>query len=173
MTFLAAWLIADFISGLVHWAEDRLLLKPQRIRFLESVRRANDDHHAKPAAMCRYSLAENMSASAMVAWPLAVILLSLGAPKVLVLGVFLSSFANLIHRAAHMPKASRPKAVRVLQAVGFFMSFEHHFGHHYGVHGILSKDRASRRYCAMTNWLNPILDGIGFWAFLERLLRRG
>ena len=52
----------------------------------------------------------------------------------------------------------------VLQEIGLLQSPVHHAGHH--------RPPSDRRYCVLTDWLNPVLDAVGIWALLERGLRR-
>lgn len=167
---LGAWLLADFLSGVVHWAEDRLLTEETRFDLLNSIKADNDLHHQKPAALTRYSYWENISTTAPLSLPLAMALYYLGAHHVFWLAAFFGTFANLIHRLSHTPPNKLPIFIQFLQFTGLFISFEHHHKHHYSMNGIVKKEDASIRYCPMTNWLNPILDYIGFFPGLERLL---
>lgn len=172
MTFIFAWILADFISGIVHWAQDRLLIEPKS-RFLKSVQADNELHHDRPAAMLSFTPLENINTSVIVAWPLALLLFIIGAPPVIWLAVFFASFGNLVHRFAHLPRAKLPRIIKVLQSTGVFISVAHHAKHHFDEMGVIGRMSTSRRYCPMTNWLNPILDRFGFFNFLETVFRRG
>lgn len=166
---LLAWLLADFIAGVVHWAQDKLLDVETAFDFLNTFKEDNDLHHAKPAAMLKLSAWENMRGSALFAWPLSFALYFTNAPTVLWLGVFFSAFGNAIHRFAHVPN---PRwLIRGLQEIGFFCSFEHHMPHHVDANGLVTKENSTRRYCVMSAWLNPLLDGVGFWRGLNWIAR--
>jgi hypothetical protein len=171
MVLLYAWLLADFISGLVHWAEDRVLLNETRFKFLNQIKADNDLHHKRPAALTQFSLWENINTSAYFAWPLALVLLLAGAPNVITLAVFFASFGNAVHRYAHMPKAKVPRLIRLFQRTGFFISFDHHTRHHFDENGRIEKEDTTIRYCPMSNWVNPILDKVRFFYFLEWAIR--
>jgi hypothetical protein len=170
VTILLAWLLADFLSGIVHWAEDRRLTKETRWAFLNSLKADNDLHHASPAALTRLSWYQNLSTSLPFTAPLAALLMLIGAPAVIYLTLYFVGFANLIHRWAHEPRGKLPWPVLAIQSTGLFITFKHHWGHHADENGLVTKEQASVRYCAMTNWLNPVLDRVGFWRLLERFI---
>jgi hypothetical protein len=169
VTIILSWLLADFIAGVVHWFEDKVLLNPSRYRFINAIRLDNELHHTFPAAMLKLTPAENIRESVLIAWPLAALLFLLGAPTVIWLALFFVAFGNLIHRFAHQPRGRVGTVVRLLQKTGLFISTEHHLRHHFNSKGLIAKEKTTIHYCPMTNWLNPILDKVGFFAFLERL----
>ena len=167
LNVLAAWLLADFLTGLVHWWEDRIL-KPSRIGFLNNILDDNELHHSKPTALTVYSYWQNINTSVIFTIPLSFAAFWIGAPVVVWLAIFFASFGNLVHRFAHEPQRKRPLAVRFLQFVGIFISHDHHFSHHYSAPGqVITKDETTWRYCPMTNWVNPVLDRVKFWRALE------
>lgn len=167
---LLAWLLADFITGVVHWIEDRYLSDGTKNRWLRSLADDNELHHQKPTAMLLGTWWQNMQASAMVAWPLALLSWWLAMPLVIWLGIAFSAFGNLVHRFAHEPIANRSSFVRFMQTLGLFVSPSHHEKHHRYRGKLLTKIEASRSYCPMTDWLNPWLDAVRFWANVEIFL---
>jgi ubiquitin-conjugating enzyme E2 variant len=170
LEILGAWLLADFGSGIVHWAQDRLLNETSRFKFLNSIKDDNDLHHHRPGAMIQLTMWENINTTAPFTIPLSIILFAVGCPLVIWLAVFFASFANIIHRWAHIPLRSTNLVIKSMQATGLFISFEHHLRHHFNSHGLVRKEDTTGKYCPMTNWLNPILDGVGFFYLLERLV---
>ena len=54
--------------------------------------------------------------------------------------------------------------VRFLQRLGLFQSTQHHTIHHGG--------NSDSHYCLLTDHINPILEMIGLWRFLDKLLSR-
>lgn len=170
MTILLAWLLADFLTGLVHFAQDRLLLNPSRFLFINQIKLDNDLHHAKPAAMTRFSMWENINTSVPFTVPIAGGLFLLGCPTVIWLAIFFASFGNLVHRFAHMPKKKVHPLIRMVQWTGLFITFDHHHVHHFDENGVIKKEDTAVRYCPMTNWLNPILDKLKVFWFLGRIL---
>lgn len=167
---LCAWLLADFGSGVVHWAEDRLLNETSRFQFLNGIKADNDLHHHRPGAMVQFTLWENINTSAPFTLPLSAVLLYLGAPLVITMAVFFATFANIIHRWAHMPPRAVNPLIKFMQSIGLFISFEHHLRHHFNSKGLVRKEDTTGKYCPMTSWLNPLLDYVRFFYLLERLI---
>lgn len=170
LNVFAAWMLADFIAGMVHWWEDRILGSPAEGFFAE-VARDNSIHHINPELMGRHSPWESIKGHAWIAWLLSAISWALGAPLWFWLAFFFVSFGNLVHRYAHLPRNKVPTAIQFLQRTGLMISAAHHAGHHREGRKLIPKDRSIRRFCPMTDWLNPALDWIGFFSRLERLVR--
>ncbi len=160
MTLLFAWLLADFVAGIAHWVQDRFV---HRGPFYE----ANELHHLKPAALCRLSYWENINSTLLVTLPLAALLALVGAPAVVTLAALLASFANLVHRWSHDVPSRVPRLARAAQRVGLFSSREQHLRHHFGDKKILSRADAFECWCPLTDWLNPLLDRVGFFRGLD------
>lgn len=171
LTVLGAWLLADFLTGIAHWAQDKLLNFEPKNTWLRGVKADNDLHHAKPAAMLRFSWWENINTSAPYGWPLALILALFGVPMLIWLTVFFATFANLVHRFSHVPKGKLNRFLKLMQWTGLFISVDHHKAHHFDRNGVVRKEDTMIRYCPMTNWLNPALDAVRFWSALEFICR--
>lgn len=171
---LAGALLADLSSGVVHWLCDRFgseatpLFGPLLIAGFR-------EHHRDPGSIARHGLVERSGANAatgVVALLLGAVLLrgpgGGGAAGAFVLGAalataLLAALTNEIHLQAH--RADAPRFVRVLQRLRLVLRPAEHARHHGGRH-----DRA---YCIATGWCNPLLDGLGIFARLERRLGRG
>ncbi len=174
MIILAAWIFADFLSGLVHWWEDRALTGKSQFAFINGVRDDNEIHHKQPAHFLAITWWQNIETSAPIAWIISLFFFSDRWFDGSFLGwtfLFLS-FANLIHRWAHEPLGKRPAIVRLAQRIGLFVSPRQHGEHHFENGKVLSRKESYRRYCVMTSWLNPILDRISFFDFLNFISRR-
>lgn len=164
-----AWLLADFLSGVGHWWQDRVLRGTSRVGFVNKLHHDNLLHHNQPAAMLDGNWFENINTTLPLTLPAALILYIAGADRVLWLAVVFVGFANLVHRFAHQRHRRLIWPVRALQWTGLFIPFEHHHAHHYDSFGRVAKEYTDGRYCVMTDWLNPVLDGVGFWKKLERV----
>lgn len=159
---MLGWLFADLVTGAFHWWEDRLgradmpiigkwLVEPNRL------------HHVEPMAFTRGSLADRSLACAVAAAIVAGLWLLAFGPSVFCLFFAIGGMAvNEVHRLAHLGKT--PGVLGVLQDIGLIQSPAHHAGHHRGEH--------DRRYLVLTDWLNPVLDRVGLWSGIERLLVR-
>ena len=163
------YLLADFGSGLVHWAGDRYgsvktpffgpaLIEPFR------------NHHTDPRDICRHSLLELLGNSGLIVVPILgvaalvtnwTVFGSLVAATLL-LACFFAVLTNLFHKWAHDERIPRP--VQLLQRWGVVLSPEEHDRHHEG-----DRDKA---YCITTGWMNPLLERFDFWNRMEWLIQK-
>lgn len=147
---LVAWLLADFLSGVWHWIEDRYFEESWPI-IGKYIAKPNTLHHAQPAAFLQNGYWTRNWTTILPA----AIAFALYPSWVF---VFVSQ-ANEIHAWAHQ-KCS--PFIRMLQEVGVLQSPRHHGEHHRSPFEI--------RYCVMSDWLNPFLDAIEFWRWSEYLI---
>jgi ubiquitin-conjugating enzyme E2 variant len=162
-----AVLLADFVSGIVHWAEDAYArFKPARkLPLINTIALENELHHRRP----REFLARSWWASS---WDLALI----GAAVVwaacamdrmsaaVLVFVVLAVNANQIHKWTHRNPRENPWWVTRLQRCYVLQTPRHHSRHHQG--------EKNTHYCVVTNFLNPLLEEVGFWRRLEALVAR-
>lgn len=150
--------LADFGTGVVHWAGDtfgnegtpwvgRTVIAPFR------------NHHKDPAEITRHGLLEVTGNNALIMTPL-VLGMALVAPgaaeSVLVVSglagglalVFTAVVSNQLHRWAHMARVPGP--VAWLQRRHLILSRVEHSRHHRGPHNV--------GYCVANGWMNPLLD---------------
>lgn len=157
---LLGWLAADFFSGVFHWFEDRVARESWPLIGPHIVL-PNRLHHVQPAAFLnsgvwgRGAITWSMTAAAGGA-----LLFAVG-PQPFVLAMIAGGLVvNEVHAWAH---GQAPRPVRVLQDTGLIQSVRGHAGHHRGA--------GDTGYCILTNILNPMLDAMGFWSTLERVVR--
>lgn len=154
----AAWLLADAMSGLVHWVMDkRLRVHGEPDTFLQFVAADNELHHTNPGSIAKFTILQNMGSS-LTAAPISFCLWATGAPTFLWLAFTFLLFGNVVHRWAHAPLAETPRIVQLLQRLGIFQSKQHHFQHHYTMGRRNARAQSSRRYCVMSNFINPLLE---------------
>ncbi len=161
LTIIVAWLVADFLSGLWHWIEDRYF-DTQWPLIGEYIAKPNELHHAQPAAFLNQGYWRRNWTTIVPASTALAIALPMRAPWWLCLAFVFVSQANEIHAWAHRRVTRR--VIRGLQEFGVLQSVRHHMLHH--------KDPFSTRYCVMSDWLNPVLDRLLFWRGCEWLLAR-
>lgn len=157
----AALLAVDFISGLVHWAEDTFGTETTPIVGRWIVAPNVLHHHDANAFVRRGWFASN--------WDLGLAgLLLVGAAwwtrrldAAIVAFALAGAFANQIHKWNHAP-ARAPLPVKLLWAARLLQAPAHHAGHHRGA--------KNTRYCVVTPFVNPVLDALRFWRGLERVL---
>lgn len=173
LTLLASgvvgWLLADLLSGLVHWAGDTLgsertpVLGPS---FIAPFR----EHHDDPQAMVAHGTVELVGSTALLALPSLVPVTHLvafegrGSLRLAFGGVLLATLlgvvvTNLVHRWAHM---DRPPAVAaLLQRTGLILTPARHERHHTAPF--------DGWFCISSGLLDGLLMRIGLW---ERLNAR-
>jgi len=166
---VVGWLLADLLSGLVHWAGDTLgsertpVLGPS---FIAPFR----EHHDDPQAMVAHGTVELVGSTALLALPSLVPVTHLvafegqGALRLALGGVLLATLlgvvvTNLVHRWAHM---DRPPAVAaLLQRAGLILTPARHERHHTAPF--------DGWFCISSGLLDGLLMRIGLW---ERLNAR-
>ena len=159
----ACLVVADFLAGLLHWAEDTYLV-PGKSDFLDRmIVLPNLDHHKKPGGIREgtYWSTNRVTMSIAALGALGAVLMGVHAWEVY-LTLAIASQSNQIHAWGH---TSRPPAVvAFLQKIKVLQSAKHHAVHHKAPYGV--------RYCTTTPFLNPILDRTNFWRGLEWLSER-
>lgn len=160
---IAAVLAADFLSGLFHWLEDAYGNEnwPVTGRF---VTKPNIIHHHDPRYFTRHGWLE--SSWLLLCFGLVILaaawlcnLLTWQVWLVVILGVN----ANQIHKWAHRTPKENGPIIAVLQRARLVQTPRHHGLHH--------TDPKNSHYCVLTNFLNPILDGVRLWDGLEWIVR--
>ena len=165
---LTGYLVADLLSGIVHWAGDTIGDAQTPIfgpNFVTPFRY----HHVDPKDITRHDFVETNGNNCIVVAPILALLL-LVTPRSTgwfffscTVVAFTSWFVfctNQFHKWAH---ADRPAGwIRLLQRAGLILSPEHHAIHHAS-----PQDKA---YCITVGWMNPLLDRIGFFRAFEALI---
>ena len=158
----AVVLLADFISGFVHWAEDSYGKETTAVVGPWIVAPNLLHHHDARAFVGKSWIASSWDLLAIGAVIVAGAWLAGALTWHVWLFVLLGANANQIHKWNHMHRSEVPAVARLLRACGLLQSQHHHAAHHRG-----EKDT---RYCVITGVLNPALDALGWWRLLERLL---
>lgn len=152
------WLLADFLGGIVHWWEDRAAEAgwPLIGRFVVA---PNRTHHRAPSAFTRSTfLSRNLTTALAAAVGSLIWIYLYGASPAWAAATIGGMIQNQVHFWAH---TAAPDWVRVMQEIGLFQSPRQHGEHH---------RYETRRYCVLTNFLNPLLDAVAFWTSVERIL---
>jgi len=170
MTAVGGYLVADFLSGLVHWAGDTIGDQNTPIfgpNFVTPFRY----HHVDPKDITRHDFIETNGNNCIVVAPI-LALLVLVTPKtagwffylcaVLAFTSWFIFCTNQFHKWAHEDHPAR--LVRVLQQAGLILSPEHHALHH--------ASPQDKSYCITVGWMNPVLDKIGFFRICEAVIGR-
>jgi plasmanylethanolamine desaturase len=156
-------LITDFVSGLLHWFEDAYGQEDWPITG-RLITRPNILHHHDPRYFTRHSWLQS-SWDLMCLGAAILGIASLGgflSWQVWLFVIILGSNANQIHKWAHRTPADNGPVITFLQRIRLLQTPRHHAHHH--------TNPKESHYCVLTNFLNPILDNVGLWHSLERLI---
>ena len=169
---LGGYLLADFLSGVVHWGCDRYgsgdtpFLGPN---FIVPFR----EHHVDPKGITRHDFIETNGNTCIVAMPFAlsghfifdvesgVGWLLMGHLVLITLCAFTFG-TNQFHKWAHLSPSERGPIVRFLQATKLVLGIKHHKVHH--------TVPFETYFCITSGLLNPMLHRMNFWAGSERLI---
>ncbi|XP_063678311.1 plasmanylethanolamine desaturase 1-like [Bolinopsis microptera] len=173
MSLVFGALLADFMSGLVHWAADTWGTVNIPIigqAFIRPFR----EHHVDPVAMTKHDIVETNGDNCMLSNLFLVPLLSccylygeewmLQNFSLLVFGATFTIYVcltNQIHKWSHMISGV-PKWVKVLQDAHIIMPRPHHHIHHISPH--------ETYFCITGGWLNYPLEKIQFFQTLEFII---
>ena len=162
LQLLVGWLLADFLSGLLHWIEDRVLREGDTW-LSRVIVEPNRLHHAEPLRFLANGFWARNATTWAIVLPLTVAWFAAIGPSLVLLAAAIGGLlANEVHRLTHAAPA-KGSWLRALQDIGVIQSPRMHARHHRG--------RQDQAYCVLTDWLNPVLDKIRFWERLERMLR--
>lgn len=155
-------LLADLVTGLVHWLEDSYW-SPETPILGKWIVEPNLAHHKNGQEFLQKSWFES-------SWDLlivGIIILSIAyfmksLTWEVCLFVLISVNANQIHKWAHITRyENKPKVIGLLQKMYILQRTDHHGQHHRKPH--------NTNYCTVTNVLNPVLDKLNFWRGLEMI----
>jgi hypothetical protein len=171
LALLGGYLIADFVSGAVHWLADNFghekmpIVGPNLIRPFR-------EHHVDPRAITRHDFIETNGNNCLVCWPWLVgfyfflppgesllALAFISTWLVFNVGIFMT---NQFHKWSHLEQV--PAWIATLQRWRLVLSPDHHDIHHTAPF--------EKYYCITTGWLNPLLcDRLRFFQRLETMIR--
>lgn len=150
---------ADFAGGFVHWLEDAYIREDTPF-IGRHVARPNIIHHHYPRYMTRHNWLQSswdlllLSALLiMAAWGLGFLTWQIW------LFAVLAANANEFHKWTHRTRKENGRLISFLQDIKVLQTARHHARHH--------TDPKNSHYCTITNFLNPVLDGVRFWDGLE------
>lgn len=164
LSVLLVVVVADFMAGVVHWAEDAYVREDTPL-IGSFVGKANVIHHHLPRYMTRNTWWQSswdlMLLSAVVvfvAWRLNLLTWHVW------LFAAISANANEVHKWSHRTRKENGRLITFLQNIRLLQTSQHHAVHHTNPKNV--------RYCPITNLVNPVLDTIRFWDGMEWLLAR-
>ncbi len=156
------FLIADLIVGVVHWLEDSYG-SPTWPIIGAAIIAPNLLHHAQPRAFLSKSWWQGADLQAILGGVVLGIAALCGWFTVeFLLIVVLAVNANEFHRWAHRTRAENGRLISFLQDWKLIQGRAHHGRHHGG--------QRDSHYCAITAWVDPLLERLQLWHALEVLI---
>jgi plasmanylethanolamine desaturase len=164
LKFIGTVLAADFVAGMIHWLEDAYVREDTPL-IGKRIARPNIVHHHYPRYMTRHNWWQT-------SWDLVLVSVALiiGAwftgllTWEVWLFAILSANANEFHKWEHRTCKENGPIISFLQDIRLLQTAKHHARHH--------TDPKNSHYCTITNFLNPVLDGMNFWNGLEWALAK-
>lgn len=161
LTIIICILVADFITGLIHWIEENYCDESFPI-IGSRICAPNIQHHKDPTLMVRMGGIittnwQSMSASLLVC----LLLWSIGLYHwSVLLTLILTGIGNQIHLFNHQTKSNY--WVTWLKDSGLIQSQKQHNIHHIPPH--------KKCYCVLINFNNSWMDRVEFWRGLEYII---
>ena len=165
--FMLGYVLADFISGVVHWAADTWGT-PECPIVGQALIRPFREHHVDQKEITRHDFVETNGNNCFVS-----IAPTIGAaliPQQGPIGLFAATlvfsmtlwvlFTNQFHKWAHLD--SPPAAIGWLQRMHLILPRDHHAVHHAAPY--------AKYYCITVGWLNEPLYRVRFFQTLERAI---
>jgi plasmanylethanolamine desaturase len=164
LKFVLTVLAADFVAGMIHWLEDAYVREDTPL-VGKYVARPNIVHHHYPRYMTRHSWWQT-SFDLIIVSALLVVAAWFAGLLTWEVWVFaiVSANANEFHKWEHRTRKENGPIISFLQDIRLLQTAKHHARHH--------TDPKNSHYCTVTNFLNPVLDGAGFWDRTEWVLAR-
>lgn len=159
ITVFLCIIVADFLTGFIHWWEDSYGT-PDWPWIGREVIEPNILHHEHPNWIGTMSslIGRNYQTVVPAAIVAALAALWLGwAAWPVALTLLLASLGNEVHTWNH--RHNNNAAIRFLQDAGLIQSRVQHGKHH--------KPPYESYYCTLTNFTNAVLEAVNFWRALE------
>jgi ubiquitin-conjugating enzyme E2 variant len=153
------YLVADFLSGVIHFTQDNFFgpKTPLVGQFIQDGR----NHHKNPTEMLKYNYSETNQLLLLSPVALAWYFLCGYSTFSLTVAFFLVN-ANQIHKMNHLPPNQRPAWFNFLRSWRIVQT-QHHEHH---------RTPNQTHFCVLTDHLNPVLDGLGFWKGIIHFSRK-
>jgi ubiquitin-conjugating enzyme E2 variant len=165
---LGAYLLADLVSGIVHWMGDTLG-DENAGWFGAAFSSPFREHHKDPRAIAVHAFVETNGNNGIVALPplVAAHLWMTATGWRFYMAAFVGALAffglatNQCHKWAHTLRP--PRVVTVLQRWHLIIAPDHHDRHHEWPH--------RTHYCVLSGWMNAVADRLKFFRAVEHLIR--
>jgi len=153
---------ADFVSGVIHWLEDRY--GNPNWPIIGHTIRENQQHHHTPRSFLGGKLWQRNREVWAIGAGFLVLFWAVGWLNLFtVSAVLFGVFANEAHASAHKSPKENGRIITLLQKTGLIQSHRHHSAHH--------RKGKDSHYCVITNHVNPVLERVQFFQTIERAIK--
>jgi ubiquitin-conjugating enzyme E2 variant len=165
--FMVGFVLADFVSGFVHWAADTWGT-PEWPLLGQTLIRPFREHHVDQKEITRHDFIETNGNNCFISVVPTVVAALLPRSGAIWFFIAATTFSlslailgtNQFHKWAHMD--APPAPARLLQRLGLILAPEHHAVHHSAPY--------AKYYCITVGWLNEALFRLRFFQTLERVI---
>lgn len=155
-------LLADLLSGIVHWLEDTYG-DPNWPIIGKTVIEPNIVHHTDPLKFTRAPFWRRNRGVIGVMFIIGGVFSLCGWLNIMTItALIVGSMANEVHRWTHLKPEELPRLVRALQQAKILQTAQHHWAHH--------RRGFNTHYCTITNAVNPTLDGLRIFRIIEGVI---
>ncbi len=159
-------ILGDFVTMFFHWIEDTYFDYTMNIPFLKEIALENELHHYYPRSMISITPMENISGTVFLSL-LGGFIIYKAYPDifqkyklVFIVGLFITSISNLVHRYLHLRECEKSDFYKFLQKY-IISDSEQHKIHH---------KESDKNYGVYFNFTNDLVSYLGIFTLLETLL---
>ena len=172
--FLSGFIMADWVSGFVHWLGDTWGRTDMPILGAALIRPFRE-HHVDQKAITRHDYVETNGSNCMISVPVAAMMFAMPLHRdsdwywlqMFVMAsngsmIFWVMMTNQFHKWAHSEESERPAWATWAQRLHLILPPDHHRIHHAAPF--------AKYYCITTGWLNWPLNKLHFYRIMERTI---
>jgi ubiquitin-conjugating enzyme E2 variant len=165
--FMSGFVLADFVSGVIHWLADTWG-SPDMPLIGQALIRPFREHHVDQKEITRHDFIETNGNNCFISIVPAVCgaLVPLTGPRNVFIATAIFSvtlwvlFTNQFHKWAHLDDP--PRWIAFLQKLNLVLPRDHHAVHHSAPY--------AKYYCITVGWLNEPLHRVRFFQILEWII---
>ena len=160
---MGGFYFADFISGVIHWLEDRY--GNPKWPVIGHTIRENQQHHFTPRSFLKGTLWTRNREVLVIGLAFLAAFWAFDVLNAFTVSAVLFGVAsNEVHASAHRSPKENGRLITLLQKTGLMQSHKHHAAHH--------RKGKDTHFCVLTNHVNPVLERVRFFQTLETVFAR-
>lgn len=168
LQIIASIIISDVLIAFFHWIEDTYFDYCMNIPILRGIAKRNEMHHYFPRDIMYTSFLKSIMVPTTISLLIVLSVAVVCSPRFVIKYayffatlVLIGTFSGYMHALCHARNCERPPWYALLSEMGILVGHDHHKQHH---------DIPTCKYGVLFPMTNYLLDGIGFWRFLEKIV---